>query len=108
MELQIILMLISLWCTDLDSPLCVLGESPSSSVSDVDNLNNQALLGKNALAKGVSSQASGNHVLAAHHHHQVMQLLYYVSYPIIIFNFVLWFEYTHDTYQCFWEKKYIT
>lgn len=73
-------MLISIWCTDLDSPFCVLGESPSSSASDVDNLNNQALLGKNALAKGVSSpQASGDHVLAAHHHHQVMRLLHYVS-----------------------------
>ncbi|KAG6500851.1 hypothetical protein ZIOFF_040709 [Zingiber officinale] len=55
-------------------------ESPSSSASDVDNLNNLALLGKDALAKGVSSpQASDNHVLAAHHLHQVMRLLHYTN-----------------------------
>ncbi|XP_009391580.3 cysteine-tryptophan domain-containing zinc finger protein 7-like [Musa acuminata AAA Group] len=57
------------------------GESPSSSSSDVDNLNNQAILGKNASAKGVSSpQVAGNHVIAARHHHQVVRLLHYTNY----------------------------
>ncbi|XP_074565309.1 LOW QUALITY PROTEIN: cysteine-tryptophan domain-containing zinc finger protein 7-like [Curcuma longa] len=56
------------------------GESPSSSASDVDNLNNQALLVKNASVKGVSSpQVAGNHILAARHHLQVMRLLHYTN-----------------------------
>ncbi|KAL5701162.1 hypothetical protein ACHQM5_026529 [Ranunculus cassubicifolius] len=42
------------------------GESPSSSASDVDNLNNQSALDKVALAKGVGSpHVAGNHVIAA-------------------------------------------
>lgn len=58
----------------------ILGESPSSSASDVDNLNNQIILGKNASTKAVSSpQVAGSHVIAARHHHQVMRLLHYVS-----------------------------
>ncbi|CAL9100108.1 unnamed protein product [Musa acuminata var. zebrina] len=57
------------------------GESPSSSASDVDNLNNQIILGKNASTKAVSSpQVAGNHVIAARHHHQVMRLLHYTNY----------------------------
>ncbi|XP_074571034.1 cysteine-tryptophan domain-containing zinc finger protein 7-like [Curcuma longa] len=56
------------------------GESPSSSASDVDNLNNQVLLGKNVSVKGVSSpQVAGNHILAARHHLQVMRLLHYTN-----------------------------
>ncbi|XP_052205360.1 cysteine-tryptophan domain-containing zinc finger protein 7 isoform X2 [Diospyros lotus] len=43
-----------------------LGESPSSSASDVDNLNNITTSDKVPLAKGVSSsQVAGNHVIAA-------------------------------------------
>ncbi|KAF5182169.1 Cw-type zinc finger [Thalictrum thalictroides] len=42
------------------------GESPSSSASDVDNLNNQGTVDKVALAKGVGSpHVAGNHVIAA-------------------------------------------
>ncbi|WOK93578.1 hypothetical protein Cni_G02278 [Canna indica] len=56
------------------------GESPSSSASDIDNLNNQVMLAKNASAKAVSSpQVAGNHVIAARHHHQVMRLLHYTN-----------------------------
>ncbi|CAL9092148.1 unnamed protein product [Musa textilis] len=56
------------------------GESPSSSASDVDNLNNQIILGKNASTKAVSSpQVGGSHVIAARHHHQVMRLLHYTN-----------------------------
>ncbi|XP_076899467.1 cysteine-tryptophan domain-containing zinc finger protein 3-like [Bidens hawaiensis] len=42
------------------------GESPSSSASDIDNLNNPAAVDKNAPAKGVNDpQVAGNHVIAA-------------------------------------------
>ncbi|KAK1420485.1 hypothetical protein QVD17_22122 [Tagetes erecta] len=42
------------------------GESPSSSASDIDNLNNPAVVDKNALARGVNDpQSGGNHVIAA-------------------------------------------
>ncbi|KAF5462526.1 hypothetical protein F2P56_018527 [Juglans regia] len=42
------------------------GESPSSSASDLDNLNNPTTLDKVNLAKGVNSpQVAGNHVIAA-------------------------------------------
>ncbi|KAJ4968928.1 hypothetical protein NE237_015629 [Protea cynaroides] len=41
------------------------GESPSSSASDVDNLNNQATLDKIAITKDNSSQAAGNHIIVA-------------------------------------------
>ncbi|KAJ7980245.1 CW-type zinc-finger protein [Quillaja saponaria] len=41
------------------------GESPSSSASDVDNLNNQAAVDKPALSKGTSSHFAGYQVVAA-------------------------------------------
>lgn len=42
------------------------GESPSSSASDVDNLNNPTMVDKVALAKGVASpQVAGTHVITA-------------------------------------------
>ncbi|CAN4093107.1 unnamed protein product [Withania somnifera] len=42
------------------------GESPSSSASDVDNLNNPTMVDKGALAKGVASpQVAGTHVISA-------------------------------------------
>ncbi|KAK4355701.1 hypothetical protein RND71_024672 [Anisodus tanguticus] len=42
------------------------GESPSSSASDVDNLNNPTMVDKVALAKGVTSpQVAGTHVVSA-------------------------------------------
>ncbi|CAL9133271.1 unnamed protein product [Musa textilis] len=55
------------------------GESPSSSASDVDNLNNQAILGKDASGKdGSSPQVAGNSVIAARHH-QLVWLLNYIN-----------------------------
>ncbi|KAL6978422.1 hypothetical protein U1Q18_020089 [Sarracenia purpurea var. burkii] len=52
------------------------GESPSSSASDVDNLNGPTTLDKVSLAKGVSSpQVAGNHVIAARNRPNFMQLL---------------------------------
>lgn len=59
------------------------GESPSSSASDVDNLNNQCTASKAAsAAKGVNSpQVAGNHV-ATRNHHNLIRLLAYVSCSI--------------------------
>ncbi|XP_059659524.1 cysteine-tryptophan domain-containing zinc finger protein 7 isoform X2 [Cornus florida] len=52
------------------------GESPSSSASDVDNLNNPAMVDKGALAKGVCSpQVAGNHVIAARNRSSFVRLL---------------------------------
>ncbi|MQL71546.1 hypothetical protein Taro_003856 [Colocasia esculenta] len=56
------------------------GESPSSSASDVDNLNNQSTGEKAASAKGVSSpQVAGNHVIMARHRPNFVRLLNFVS-----------------------------
>ncbi|KAI3741820.1 hypothetical protein L1987_59498 [Smallanthus sonchifolius] len=42
------------------------GESPSSSASDIDNLNNPAVVDKNALTRGANDpQIGGSHVIAA-------------------------------------------
>ncbi|XP_068662583.1 cysteine-tryptophan domain-containing zinc finger protein 7-like [Aristolochia californica] len=52
------------------------GESPSSSASDVDNLNNQATVDKTALAKSVNSpQIAGNHVIVARNRPNFVRLL---------------------------------
>ncbi|KAA8527472.1 hypothetical protein F0562_034813 [Nyssa sinensis] len=50
------------------------GESPSSSASDVDNLNNQAMVDKTSLSKGISSYA-GNHVNIARNRPNFARLL---------------------------------
>ncbi|XP_028116768.1 uncharacterized protein LOC114314479 isoform X2 [Camellia sinensis] len=52
------------------------GESPSSSASDVDNLNNPTTLDKVPLTKGVSSpQVAANHVIAARNCPSLVRLL---------------------------------
>ncbi|KAF9607396.1 hypothetical protein IFM89_034629 [Coptis chinensis] len=52
------------------------GESPSSSASDVDNLNNQGNPDKVALAKGVGSpHVAGDHVIAARNRPSFLRLL---------------------------------
>ena len=54
-------------------------ESPSSSASDVDNLNNQALIDKMDVAKdGSSLQVTGNHVIAARNRPKFVRLLNFV------------------------------
>ncbi|KAK2992006.1 hypothetical protein RJ640_014867 [Escallonia rubra] len=50
------------------------GESPSSSASDVDNLNNQATLDKATLPRGMGSQAA-NHVVVARNRPNFVRLL---------------------------------
>ncbi|CAA0832043.1 CW-type Zinc Finger [Striga hermonthica] len=52
------------------------GESPSSSASDVDNLNHQATTDKATLAKVVgSAQASGSHILTAQNRSGFLRIL---------------------------------
>ncbi|OMO63756.1 Zinc finger, CW-type [Corchorus capsularis] len=52
------------------------GESPSSSASDVDNLNHPTTADKVALPKGVSSpQVAGNHVISARNRPNFVRLL---------------------------------
>ncbi|KAG1338629.1 hypothetical protein COCNU_04G009350 [Cocos nucifera] len=67
---------------ELQTALQILqpGESPSSSASDVDNLNNQGTLGKATSVRGVSSpQVAGTHLVAARNHPHVMRLLSYTN-----------------------------
>ncbi|KAI9080223.1 hypothetical protein K1719_037617 [Acacia pycnantha] len=53
-----------------------IGESPSSSASDIDNVNNSATAEKLALPKGVSSpQVAGTHVIPGQNRSNIMRLL---------------------------------
>eukprot|EP00268_Persea_americana_P056348 TRINITY_DN6637_c0_g1_i3.p1 TRINITY_DN6637_c0_g1~~TRINITY_DN6637_c0_g1_i3.p1 ORF type:complete len:940 (-),score=203.71 TRINITY_DN6637_c0_g1_i3:1847-4321(-) len=57
------------------------GESPSSSASDVDDLNNQSTLGKVALGKGIDTpQPASNHVIPASNRPNYERMLSYVQY----------------------------
>ncbi|KAI3783147.1 hypothetical protein L2E82_13211 [Cichorium intybus] len=52
------------------------GESPSSSASDIDNLNNPAAIDKAALPKGANDpQIAGNHVIAARNKPNFLRIL---------------------------------
>ncbi|KAI3773126.1 hypothetical protein L6452_04325 [Arctium lappa] len=52
------------------------GESPSSSASDIDNLNNPAAVDKATIAKGVNDpQNGGNHIIAARNKPNFMRIL---------------------------------
>ncbi|KAF3951070.1 hypothetical protein CMV_023246 [Castanea mollissima] len=51
------------------------GESPSSSASDVDNLNNQATVDKVNLSKGTGSNVAGNQVIVARNRPYFVRLL---------------------------------
>ncbi|RVW54546.1 hypothetical protein CK203_071383 [Vitis vinifera] len=56
------------------------GESPSSSASDVDNLNHPVAVDKVAFAKGVGSpQVAGNHVIAAQKRPNFVRLLSFAN-----------------------------
>lgn len=81
-------MLIKSHCYDVDNcSFLVIGESPSSSASDVDNLNNQVTLSKATSARGVSSpQVASTHVVAARNHPQILRLLSYVSFANFDFS----------------------
>lgn len=56
-----------------------LGESPSSSASDIDNLNNQVTAEKGILPKGAGSHVAGNHVAVARNRSNFVRLLDFVS-----------------------------
>ncbi|XP_017224679.1 cysteine-tryptophan domain-containing zinc finger protein 7 isoform X1 [Daucus carota subsp. sativus] len=63
---------------ELQSALQIVppGESPSSSASDVDNLNNPATMDKVALTKGANSpQVTGNHVIPSRNRPNFVRLL---------------------------------
>jgi hypothetical protein len=56
-----------------------LGESPSSSASDVDNLNNQVAMDKATLPKGTNAQVAGRHVIYVRTRPSLVRLLDFVS-----------------------------
>ncbi|CAL5352348.1 unnamed protein product [Camellia sinensis] len=67
---------------DLQTALQIVppGESPSSSASDIDNLNNPTTLDKVPLTKGVSPpQVAANHVVAARNRPSLVRLLNFVQ-----------------------------
>lgn len=68
-----------------------LGESPSSSASDIDNLNNQALVEKAFLSKS-NGLHPGNHVIAPRNHPSIFRLLDFVSLLMLI-QYLLRFMY---------------
>lgn len=55
------------------------GESPSSSASDVDSLNNLAMTDKAAMSKGSGSPAA-NHVILLRNRPNFVRLLDFVSF----------------------------
>jgi len=56
-----------------------LGESPSSSASDVDNLNNQIAMDKATLPKGTNANVASNHVISVRTRPSLVRLLDFVS-----------------------------
>lgn len=67
-------------------PFRLIGESPSSSASDIDNLNNPATADKAVIPKGVASpQVAGNHVLTGRSRSSCMRLINFVSTSNITF-----------------------
>ncbi|KAG6664314.1 cysteine-tryptophan domain-containing zinc finger protein 7-like isoform X1 [Carya illinoinensis] len=62
---------------DLQATLQVVpqGESPSSSASDVDNLNNQTTVDKGSLSKNTASHVAGNQTIAARNRPNFVRLL---------------------------------
>ncbi|XP_050203543.1 cysteine-tryptophan domain-containing zinc finger protein 7-like [Mercurialis annua] len=56
------------------------GESPSSSASDIDNLNHPATVDKGILTKSISSpQVTGSHIITARHRPNYVRLLNYAQ-----------------------------
>lgn len=59
----------------------VIGESPSSSASDIDNLNNHGLAKVASVKDSNSPQVVGaNHLMVARNHPHMMRLLAYVCF----------------------------
>ncbi|KAK4265710.1 hypothetical protein QN277_026727 [Acacia crassicarpa] len=55
--------------------MALQGESPSSSASDVDNLNNQAAMDKFTLLRGAGTHVACNQVISARHRTNFVHLL---------------------------------
>ena len=67
--------------SDVSLQFILLGEeSPSSSASDVDNLNNQAGVDKFTLLRGAGTHVACNQVISARHRTNFVHLLDFVSY----------------------------
>lgn len=58
----------------------IVGESPSSSASDVDNLNNQVAMDKATLPKVTSAHVAGNQVISVRTRPSLLRLLDFVSF----------------------------
>jgi len=68
-------------------------ESPSSSASDVDDLNNQAMMDQMDVAKdGSSLQVTGNPVIAARNRPKFVRLLNFVC--------ILYYHFCSFPYHC--------
>lgn len=72
----------------LTSQLISSGESPSSSASDVDNLNTQVIGERAALPRG-ASHVAGNHVIASRSRTSFVRLLDFVSKFITVYNLLV-------------------
>lgn len=55
------------------------GESPSSSASDVDSLNNQMTADKSLTSKGKGCHVTGNRIVVARNHPSFIRLFDFVS-----------------------------
>lgn len=61
-----------------------LGESPSSSASDIDNLNNVGAVDRTTLTRGYSTLAANNQVISAQNRPNIVRLLDFVSFTLLI------------------------
>lgn len=57
----------------------ILGESPSSSASDIDNLNNLVVVDKATLTRGSNTHVANNQVTSARNWPNIVRLLDFVS-----------------------------
>lgn len=65
------------------SLLYFLGESPSSSASDIDNLNNMVAVDKATLPRGPNTHVANNHVISARNRPNIGRLLDFVSFNFL-------------------------
>jgi len=61
-----------------------LGESPSSSASDIDNLNNLAAVDRSNLTRGYNTLVANNQVISAQNRPNIVRLLDFVSFNLLI------------------------
>lgn len=69
----------------LMSQIISSGESPSSSASDIDNLNTQVTGEKATLPRG-AAHVAGNHVIASRNRTSFVRLLDFVSRFTIVYS----------------------